>query len=157
MFTSRELFTSTGLDLRLAINNYKWGTTPAVVEELVHRDLYPGFIDLPQGFTIPVSGAELESTQDKYPWLRELDRADQTLIVAAIRDEGVVLTDDGGLIMECQAIRVPALRVPDFCIRMVAEREVPKSALSKALKYWGEIHRYSKRDLKRWRLKVLEV
>ncbi len=146
------IFEGTRLDLRPLLAEFKWGFSREVIAELQDFGYGPNsFIPFSEAIISPVSAGEIKALLKKYPWLADYDKADQSLIVVAIRDGGVVLTDDGGLLIDCQALRIPAFRLPDFCLRLVAEGDLRKNEMGALLKYWETVHRYSKKEIKRWK------
>jgi hypothetical protein len=60
-------------------------------------------------------------------------------------DRGIVLTDDGGLVMECLAAHIDALREPSILLALAEQGVVKKMELPQTLRFWGEQQWYKKK------------
>lgn len=70
---------------------------------------------------------------------RKYDLADQTLTLCAYRDDSIVLTDDGGLLMELEELKLSGFLLPTFSLLMVAEGLLKKNSFAKMIKFWKKI------------------
>ncbi len=131
-------------------SKFRWGITPDIQEELDHFKVFE-FFPITSAYIIPVSNNEIATTLANHPILRNFDQADQSLIIAAIREDGIILTDDGDLLMECIALGLHAMSLPVFCIGLVKSELLSKTECYHLLMFWETHHRYAKKDLKRWK------
>ncbi len=150
---SFELFTNKIIDIRPIFTDFNWGITSEVRKELINFE-NEGFLNFDNIDIIPVSNDEILRFQKKYPTISHFDIADQTLIVVALREPCVILTDDGGLLMESQALQIKALFLPQFLLNLVKYGNVPKNTYYKCLRYWEKTDSYPKKQLKIWKAKL---
>jgi hypothetical protein len=143
----REIHEGLGVDLRLVLNKVRWGLTDEVKEEIKERRA-ADFIPEGQGFLIPVSDDEMEAFCKRSPTIKQFDLADQTLIVVATRDHGIVLTDDGGLYIECQGLGIDVLMLPQLCINLARNGQLDKNDVYKMLRFWEQKGRFPKKFIK---------
>ncbi len=132
-------------DIRPLIQNYLWGITLEVQKELVHFDL-TDFVPLNDPQLIPVKTREIDIFLEKNPFLREYDLADQTLLYTCIRDGNQLLTDDGGLFLEAQALRIQLLNVPLFSLYLVRDDLLVKKQAYRLLRHWQDQKCYAQRE-----------
>ena len=144
-----DLVANGNLDLRITLQNFKWGITDAILTEIQRRSLGT-FFPARDAFQIPLSSDELSRAQAKHPEITELDLADQTLVEAAMREYATILTDDGGLFLQCEVIGIPAFKLPHFCLSLAQNGYLSKTEMYQALRYWKTIHRYSAKSLRDW-------
>ncbi len=149
---SFELFTNKIIDIRLVFNDFQWGITSEIRRELINFE-NEGFLNYDNINIGSVSDDELLRFQKKHPTISHFDIADQTLIVAALREPCVILTDDGGLLMESQALQIKALFLPQFLLNLVKEGVVSKNTYYQCLRYWEKNKSYPKKQLKIWKAK----
>jgi len=90
------------IDLREVLTHFRWGYTEQIVEEYRNYKLQK-FIPIKDGFHVPLSQQEIISFQKRYPFISEFDLPDQTLAFSAKRDGAILLSDDGGLLMEIKS------------------------------------------------------
>lgn len=152
----KEIKDYLSIDLRIQISEIKWGTTNAVEEELIHHKL-DSFVPKDQMFKIPVSESEITYFEKKYPSLNEFDYADQTLIVVGKRDNAIILTDDGDLFIQCQALNISVLLLPQFLLFLVRKSILKKNEAHRCIRFWEENGRYKARDLKKWSRILAEI
>jgi hypothetical protein len=143
----RELHEGLSVDLRPVLNRVRWGITADVKEEIKERRA-ADFIPEGQGFLIPVSDDEMKAISKRSPTITQLDLADQTLIVVATRDHGIVLTDDGGLYIECQGLGIDVLMLPQLCINLARSGQLDKNEVYKMLRFWEQKGRFPKKFIK---------
>jgi hypothetical protein len=144
------------VDLRITLNKFRWGTTKAIQEEIKARNM-ADFFHADQGFLVPVSEAEIASTVHKMPSIEELDYEDQTLIVAAIRENGTILTDDGALYLECQLSGLDVMHLPHFCLRMVKISLLEKNTVYQFLRHWDNTSQFAARFIKKWKKELQAI
>ncbi|MHA1921123.1 MAG: hypothetical protein ACTSWX_15345 [Promethearchaeota archaeon] len=150
---SFELFTNKIIDIRPNFNDFKWGITSEIRKELINFE-NEGFLNFDNIDIIPVSNDEILRFQKKYPTISHFDLADQTLIIVALREPSVILTDDGGLLMESQALQIKTFFLPQFLLILVKEGTIPKNTYYKCLRYWEKTNSYPKKQLKIWKTKL---
>ena len=137
------------IDLREYLEHFKWGLTEEVLNEIILEKI-ESFFPKSDSFIIPLNEKERINFLSKYPFLSEFDIADQTLAAAAHRDKLTILTDDGSLFMESQAMGISTLKLPHFCLLLTQKGLMKKNVMYRIMKYWKTINRYSKQDLKKW-------
>jgi hypothetical protein len=152
----KDLHDHLQLDLRPVLNKFRWGTTKAIQNEIQTRYM-AGFFHAEQGFLVPVSDVEITSTRRKMPTIEELDFEDQTLIVAAIRENGTILTDDIGLYLECITSKLDALLLPHFCLRMARDGILDKNVVYQMLRFWDQTGRFAARFIKKWKKELQAI
>jgi hypothetical protein len=152
----KELAVENVTDLRPQLYLFRIGMTEEVWKEIVHFQLAE-FTSKEELYIAPISSLEIEQALTKFPTLQIFDLADQTLIMAAIRDQGVILTDDGDLFLEAQAMGIQVLRLPMFCLELARNTDFPKRTVHQCLKYWEEHGSYEKRAIKRWKIELRAI
>ncbi|MEX2714836.1 MAG: hypothetical protein Q6353_010480 [Candidatus Sigynarchaeum springense] len=152
----KDVYDFLQLDLRMTLNKFRWGTTRAILDEIKARNL-SDFVHVEQGYLVPVSDAELASTRHKLPMIEGLDFEDQTLIVAALREHAVILTDDGALFLECQASGLEAMNLPHFCLRLARDGILDKNMAYRMLEHWEETGRFAARFIKKWKKELQAI
>jgi hypothetical protein len=152
----KELSTNTSVDLRKIMSSFKWGITREVSKEISYFNVGEYF-PKEESYLVPISKKELNSVKKKYPFIKELDIADQTLIVAALRDNGIILTDDGDLFMFSDSISIKVLLLPHFFLSLVKSNYLKKNQAYKALRFWEEIGRYKRNYIKKWKIELQNI
>ena len=137
-------------DVRKVLPRFRWGYTDAIFEELIHFDL-DTYIPMDQGFVIKTTQAEFEQLRRADALIESLDIADQSLLVVASREDGIVLTDDGGLVLECFALNINAFRLPSFILLLIRQGLERKTIGARCLRYWEKQGSYRKQDIKGWK------
>lgn len=150
---SFELFINKIIDIRSVFNDFQWGITSEIRTELINFE-NEGFLNYDNINIVSVSNDEILKFQIKYPTISHFDIADQTLIIIALSEPCVILTDDGGLLMESQALQIKALFLPQFLLNLVKEGVVPKNTYYQCLRYWEKTKSYPKKQLKIWKAKL---
>ncbi len=143
------LFEDTSVDIRALLNRYRWGYSLEIKKELLHYRL-TNFLSQDEAHLIPISTKDWQIFNSKYPYLQDFDKPDQSLILIALRDQNVILTDDGSLFIEAKALHISSFLLPLFLINQVKFGYCSKKKLNQCLRFW-EIHGlYAKRDIKNW-------
>ena len=148
-----ELYRNNIFDIRPLLKNFFLATTEAVKEELIHYKLNK-FLPISEFVIFPLESEDIQEIQDKNTSLNELDKADQSLWVVGDKNKKdiiIILTDDGGLLIECQIAHSKALRLPSFLLLLLRNEEISKNNVHKCLRFWSKVGRYSQRDLKHWK------
>ncbi|MBN2156482.1 MAG: hypothetical protein JW776_10600 [Candidatus Lokiarchaeota archaeon] len=148
----QELSNSDTIDLRDLLLDCLVGITEPVKEEILHFHL-DKYTPISKFLIIPIDQEDFRKVISKYPDIKELDLADQTLWYLGYRQissKYVILTDDGELFSECYITKIPVMRLPDFVLSLVFQSKITKNQASKCLKFWKKAKRYSKKDLKYW-------
>lgn len=151
-----KIHSDLNLDLRIILKHLRWGYTPQILQEYHHYRLQD-FIPLSEGYQIPFSEQELNNFQEKYPMIKEFDKADQSIIACSKRDQVAVLTDDEGLLMEIQAWGEIGFRLPGFCLWLVKMGLIRKNTAARLFRYWEDQHAFGARDLKSWRQELQNI
>jgi hypothetical protein len=136
-------------DLRDLLPKFRWGYTNAVLEEIQHHKL-DSFVPVGRAMLIPANADEIDSLKRFDPVLSEFDLADQSLLVAGRREQGLVLTDDGPLELECIALGIATFRLPGFMLKLIQDDLLKKTVFNRCLRLWEEAGRYRKIDMKKW-------
>ncbi len=144
-----DLYSFGKIDLSKYLANLKWGLTKELLNEIAALNM-ESFFPKSDSYIIPINETEFTNFLHKYPFLSELDKADQTLAATTYRDKLTLITDDGGLFMLSQALGISSLRLPHFCILLTKEGIIKKNLMFRIMKYWKSINRYLKQDLKKW-------
>ncbi|MHA1796460.1 MAG: hypothetical protein ACTSUK_10125 [Promethearchaeota archaeon] len=144
------------IDLRILLKHFRWGYTEQILQEYKHYHLQ-NFVPLSDGYQIPFSNQELKKFQEKYSFIREFDISDQTLVACAKRDSAIILTDDGGLLMEIQSWEKMGLCLPAFCLWAVKKGLIRKNTMIRLLRFWENNHLFEKREIKRWKNELQQV
>ncbi|MHA1265886.1 MAG: hypothetical protein ACTSRS_11710 [Candidatus Helarchaeota archaeon] len=152
----RLLVLSNIYDFRNIWAKFRWGITPDIQKELKYFNLFEFFPKF-DAYIIPITNEEISNVCSQFPTLRHFDRADISLIVAALREDALILTDDGELLMECMTNGIPAMSLPVFCLSLVKNNMLSKTECYQLLKFWETHHHYTQKELKRWKnqLRVL--
>jgi hypothetical protein len=151
-----ELFAETGLDFRPVFHTFYWGFPDRMRQEYEHYAVEQ-FCPIETGYVIPLSAVTLSQVRQKFPTICELDEPDQELFAAALPDRGIILTDDGGLEMECLAAHIDALRVPPFLLALAEQGVVKKKEVAQALRFWEAQHWYKRSELRRWKQRLIQI
>ncbi|WP_457556950.1 hypothetical protein [Candidatus Harpocratesius sp.] len=138
------------IDLRDVLRHFRWGYTKQIVEEY-HNYHLQKFIPIEDGFRIPLSQKEIISFQKQFPFINEFDLPDQTLAFCAKRDGAILLSDDGGLLMEIKSWGLVGFRLPSFCIWLIQSGYIRKNIGAQLLRFWEKNGLYQKREIKRWK------
>ena len=117
---ARELAEVNVLDLRPYLHQFRVGVTEKTWMEITHFHLEE-FVAKADLYVVPLTDRELDQNRAKFPTLQGLDNADQTLIITALRDQGVILTDDGDMLLEAQALGIRVVRLPMFCLDLCSQ------------------------------------
>jgi hypothetical protein len=136
-------------DIRPIMEKYLWGITTEVQKELIHFDL-TSFVPLNEAQLIPVNSKELKLFLEKNSFIEEYDIADQTLLYSCIRDGNQLLTDDGGLFLEAQALKIEVFNLPLFSLYLVRDELLSKKQAYRLLHHWEEQKCYPQRKIKRY-------
>lgn len=152
----KELYESLKLDLRPLFSDFRWGITAEIEKELEHYQL-GSFFSWRQGYQVPVSEQEIDHFQQMFPTIKEYDLADQTLLIVGKRDHAIILTDDGGLYLECQAMGIRTLLLAQFLLALARDGALEKSEVYRALRFWESVGRYPKREIKKWYKILAEI
>jgi len=150
---SFELFSNKIIDIRSVFNDFQWGITSEIRKEFINFE-NESFLNYDNIDIVPVSNDEILRSQKKYPTISNFDLADQTLIIAALREPSTILTDDGGLLMESQALHINAFFLSQFLLSLVKDGIVPKNTYYQCLRYWEKTKTYPKKQLKIWKAKL---
>ena len=153
---SKEIHDAGILDIREILLEYRWGYTPSVQEEINYWGL-DDFIKESIAIMFPVSQKEIQSLTSQDPLLESLDQADQELLIACRRESGLILSDDGELLMEATAAVLPALSLPVFILKNTEEGTIEKRMMARCLKLWEDKHRYKKKQISRWGKELQEI
>jgi hypothetical protein len=146
---SKEVHEAGIWDFREMLPRFRWGYTSAVLEEIKHHKL-DSFVPVGRAMLIPATADEIDSLKRFDPVLSEFDFADQSLLVAGRREQGLVLTDDGPLELECIALDIATFRLPGFMLKLVQDGLLIKTIFNRCLRLWEETGRYRKGDMKKW-------
>ncbi len=152
----QDLAVHGNLDFRPYLSPYRWGITPQVLQEIEWHQLDP-FFPRAEAFVVPLTQGEIEAGQKRYPTIVNLDLADQTLFFAAIRDESILLTDDGDLYLESQGSNVEVLLLPQFCLRLAREGDIDKSEVYRAIRYWEQRRLFRQKEIKKWKAELAQI
>ncbi|MHA1617763.1 MAG: hypothetical protein ACTSVZ_00665 [Promethearchaeota archaeon] len=138
------------------LKNVKWGYTSEIKEEYLNYNLQK-FIPINEGFQVPASEQELRLFQDQHPFIHQYDLPDQTLALCTYRDNSILLTDDGGLLMEIEELGLKGFLLPTFSLFMVKAGMMKKNIFAKMVKFWEIMGSYSSQHLKRWKQELQEI
>ncbi len=138
------------LDIRPILRVFRVGVTKEILKELLpyHLDEFSSPQEL---YVVPLSQHDWEQGVKRYPTLGELDRADQTLMIVALRDRNLLVTDDGDLFLERQALGLDVFRLPSFFLKLARDNFLSKTAVYQCPRFWEEQESYKNRDLTRWK------
>ena len=137
-------------------SQFRWGITPQVKQELIHFHL-DEYFPLSDFFLVPVSQNEINELVRKHPTLGILDNADQSLLVAGIRDRSPIVSDDGGLIMNCLAFNLNTMYLPEFLLQSVKYNALAKKKFYQCLRFWETNCAYKQKFMKKWKKKWHEI
>jgi len=143
-------------DIRPFLGKFRVGATEEILKELKYYRLHI-FVSLQDLFLVPLSSSEWEQALQKYPTLEALDKADQSLVIAALRDKSLLVTDDGDLFLESQALGVDIFRLPAFLLKLARQVNLSKTTVYKCLRFWEERGSYKKRDISRWKTDLQSI
>jgi len=147
---ARGLFEGSGLDIRPILQPLRIACTPDLENEYTHYQIND-FVPVDTMIRVPMTRNMLDGFLSKHPFLDYLDRTDCSLIAAVKTYGGLILSDDGSMLLETTALRMPCIMLPGFALQCVQEGSLSKNAAVKALQWWEKDHRYALKDLKRWR------
>ncbi|MHA1648404.1 MAG: hypothetical protein ACTSVL_12615 [Promethearchaeota archaeon] len=147
---SYELFKEKIFDIRKVIENYRWGLTQSVIREIKHFKL-DKFVPIDHAFIVPLSKSLIDKKLSMNLTFKEFDKADQSLLIVGMQNSGIILTDDGNLLLECIAMKISAMRLPVFLLKLVEEGKVSKTIFYRCLRFWEKYGNYLKKDLKNWK------
>ena len=153
-----ELYRNNIFDIRPLLKKFFLATTEAVKEELIHYKLNK-FLPIGEFVIFPLESEDITEAKDKNTLLKELDNADQTLWIVGEKnkkDEIIILTDDGGLLIECQIANSQSLRLPSFLLFLLRNEEISKNDVHKCLRFWSKVGRYSQQDIKHWKQDLIQ-
>ena len=152
----QDVFLETTIDLRLVFQRFRWGTTFLVVKEL-HNYHLDAFFPHQDHYLIPVSSEELSQSLKTLPFLREFDQADQSLIVAALRDHHPILTDDHSLFRTGLSLGIEIMLLPHFSLFLVRAGEIDKRTVSRLLKFWEQHESFKKKELNEFKNELQQI
>ncbi len=152
----KEVYDEVHLDLRFSLRNFKWGYTNKVKEEYGNYHLQ-NFVPIDEGFQVPISEQEMRLFQEQFPFIQQYDLPDQTLALCTHRDKSILLTDDGGLLMEIEELGLQGFLLPTFSLLMVEAGVMTKNSFAKMLKFWEKMGSYSLKHLKRWKHELQKI
>jgi len=152
----KDLHENDIIDLRPVLDSLNWAITDEVSLE-IDRQKLGSFFPHEHAIIIPVTNEQLENTKKQIPTIGEFDIADQTLIVVGRKDEQVVLTDDGELYMECIALGIQTMLLPQFCLSLTLNGMMDKTVVFRALRFWETTRRYSLKFIKKWKNELKEI
>jgi hypothetical protein len=144
------LYNEGQIDLQPVLEHYQWGMTIDVKNELEHHNLME-FIPQNQAQLIPINEKEWSLFLRRYPFLEEYDKADQSLLLVAIKDTDIILTDDNALFLEADALGLPVFLLPLFVINQSRNNIITKKLARKCLNFWEKFELYPKREIKKWK------
>ena len=147
----RELFQNlriSNLDIRVILSKMRWGVSRDVLNEIQHLKIEPFFPTL-DAYIVPLTSNEITTFQKRLPSIKYLDSADISLLTIALRDGDVVLSDDGGLIAECDALHIPYFKLPTFLLNLVVNNQLSKRDAYRAYRFWEKEGRYNLQEIKK--------
>ena len=145
---AKELATEGLLDIRPIMQKFRWGYPKSVWDEIIHWEL-DDFVPRECAMIVPIIQSELETFSNE-AGIAYLDLADQEIVYSAKKDGFAVLSDDGGLVMECQGLAIEVLRLPDFIIFLVHNSMLEKREATRCIKFWEKSGRYALKYLKNY-------
>jgi hypothetical protein len=143
------LFDNSIYDFRDFFELNNWGLTEEVIKEMKHYKL-DTFVDIKQASIIPINQKEYDSILDHYPFLKEFDKADQTLIIASQKLNEPILTDDGDLYLNCLSMKIICFLLPLFCLNQCRNGGISKKIMYRCLDFWESHELYKKREINKW-------
>ncbi|MHA1521947.1 MAG: hypothetical protein ACTSRK_17360 [Promethearchaeota archaeon] len=152
----RELQEHDLLDLREIFGQFRIGITNAIVKEWENYEL-SRFFALSNCSLLPVSDQDLDEMISRFPFFRDFDVADQTLLFVTTQESSIIISDDGGLNAAALSIGKKAIFLPDFCIFLVEKGLISKNEVRGALKFWEKVHRYRLSEIKRWPISLNRI
>ncbi len=69
----------------------------------------------------------------------------------------MLLSDDGGLLMEIKSWGLTGFRLPSFSIWLVQSGFVRKNTGAQMLRFWEKNGLYEKREIKRWKSELQHI
>ena len=115
------------------------------------------YVPMDQIFIIHVTSQDFTKNLETLP---DLDEADQSLIIAGrkkLKENPIILTDDGELLSELIQTNISTMRLPVFLLMLIRNGMVSKNIGAKSLRFWEKVGRYKKQDLSKWKneLKII--
>jgi hypothetical protein len=153
---TRELCEIGKIDFRPILSQFRLGITDYLLTEFEHFEVLD-FFQANQFNKVPISESDILKFLHSHPFLDNLDRADQSLLLEAKNTSNIILSDDGELILEARALNIDCYMLPQFGLSLVRNSLISKNILSKALKFWENVHRYALKDLKNWSRELQEI
>lgn len=150
------LFEKTKIDLRIVLQNLRWGYTNQIKKEYLNYNLQK-FIPLKSGYLIPISDEEIDHNQIRKPFIKIFDLPDQTLAFVAERDNAVLLTDDSDLLFEVLSWGINCYRLPVYCLKLVEIGLIKKKTVAQSLRFWEENGLYEKQDIRNWKSNLQQI
>ena len=144
------------IDGNTIFSKFRWGITPQIREEFLNYNL-DMFLPLSDFFIVPLSQHEIDEFVRIHPTLKTLDKPDLSLLVAGIRDKSPIVSDDGGLMMNCLAFNLNAMYIPDFLLQTVKNEILTKKELFQCLKFWEAKGAYKKKFIKKWKRELQKI
>ncbi|MCF2138567.1 MAG: hypothetical protein K9W44_00760 [Candidatus Lokiarchaeota archaeon] len=138
------------IDFRKIIYQYRWGITKEILKEIYNYQL-DSFIDVKAAVKITITENEWKIFTRKYSFLSDLDKADQSLLLVAQHEKAVILSDDGELFLESQALKIDCLLIPLFLIQQTKMGMVSKKIGYQCLRFWEKRRSYAKKQIERWK------
>jgi predicted nucleic acid-binding protein len=151
----KSLFDKGNIDIRPIFEDYRWGMTKEIEKELVYYQLTE-FIPIEQAQIIPITEKEWNFFSSKDSFLETLDKADQSLILIAMRDNECILTDDNAIFLEAQALGIPVFLLPLFIVNQAKFNVLSKKDARSCFAFWIKNKFYPQKELKRWKT-ILET
>ena len=148
--------TNKKIDFRKIIYQYRWGITKEILKEIQNYQLN-SFIDINGAVKITISENEWKTFTRKYSFLSDLDRADQSLLLVAQREKAVILSDDGELFLESQALKIDCLLLPLFLIQQIRMGMISKKNFNQCLRFWEKRRSYAKKQIEKWKGILTEI
>ncbi len=153
---SRVLNDEKILDIRPTLRVIRVGLTEEILKEFLSYHL-DEFYSPQELYIVPLSQHDWEQDIKRYPTLGELDRADQTVLIVTLRDRNLLVTDDGDLFLEGQALGLDLFRLPTFFLKLARDNFLSKTAVYQCLRFWEEQGSYKNRDLTRWKIALQAI
>jgi hypothetical protein len=144
-----ELIREGKLDCRPHLRRFSIATTPAVKLEL-ERSGYGNFWQEDLCEIIDSNTEDAYTSGDDEGGLAGVDPVDETVILAARADSGMVLTDDAEVLLACRSFKIPVIRFPHFCLRLAVDGDIQKGEFSYLGLHWERKKRYSKKEISSW-------
>jgi hypothetical protein len=136
-------------DFRPHFRRFNIAVTGQIQEELAKSE-YQEYWQKEQYELIEVSQKDIDEYLSHQNGFEELDPIDRTILIAAERDHGLVLTDDSEIFLECISRKILVMRFPHFCLKMALDGDIIWPEISYLGLYWEQKKRYSKKELAEW-------